>query len=173
MDRRLLQLITSKDFNERGSWQKNPGLLEGEVRWERCVTVDRERPHPQTQFPVSGRLCSTLYTSSVLSLTLCDWALHSQSTLWAEIHSKWATAPGHPPVWLHLCQPHLYQPLPAVWALLSKRKKRLEDRPQPSQVRPGGLSPFCKEIRFLSMSWLLLSLTLHFLSPLPLPCSST
>ena len=74
--------------------------------------------------------------------TLCLWL-----SIWFSVHlvkrdsDSGVTARELPPVWLYLSPSHLHQLPSVVWPHSSrKRKKNLQDQPQPSQVMPGGLS---------------------------------
>lgn len=129
------------DFNQRGSWQENPGLPEGEDRREVCHCRTRKFPptnpipclwqvefHP-VNFPV--HLFDPLFESKYLTL--------SQLGRWGFLLG-WIVSTRDSPVWLHLNQPYLHRPPLVIYLLLSRLKKKIfEDWPQPTQVRPGGL----------------------------------
>lgn len=141
MDRRLLLFTPSKDFSQRGSRQQNPGLLKEWDDREGGVCHCGTRKAPPTNRSLTGWVPPRKHPQS-FHLPLC---LRLSTLLSAHLVKQGSdgsvTTQGHPHIRLHLSQLHFHWPLSVVWPpSLRKRKKSLEDQPQPRQVRPGGLS---------------------------------
>lgn len=107
---------------------------------ERGVSLERERPHPQT-CPWQVEFHPVNVFNPFIWPFVWDQAHNSQPTRWGRVQVEGVTTQGHPRVGLHLSQPHFHWPLLVLWPPSSeKRKKSLENQPQPRQVRAGGLS---------------------------------